>query len=362
MKIGIITFHCAYNFGSALQTWALKKQLENMGNIVQVVDYRGNDFDKYKLMYAPNPRQAIVSSVCLIKNIKRRSAFESFINREFNCTERFTTKNEAKLAEIANQFDCFICGSDQIWNLDCTNGPVPPYFLSFAGTARRIAYAPSLSHMSFQAEHFTDYHKRLIKEWLSRFEALSVREESTINLFQPLTSTEIQTCLDPTLLLSADDYSSIIAPVEGVRGKLFVYMLERNETLLQYASNLAELMDVDIAYISRRRLAFEVCAENYYGVGPAEFLGIIRDAKAVLTNSFHATVFSLLFGKPFQTFVTQRSGIRMVEFLEKVGASDRLTDGKKTTLPAAASKSLVNSRLELLRGQSRSFLERALGE
>lgn len=363
MRIGIITFHCSYNFGSALQAWALKRVLEERGHQVSVIDYRGKDYDQYRLIRADSPRSLLSSAVFFASNRRRRSSFESFISGQLNLTKRYGVNDEERMAlELPALFDCFVCGSDQIWNLDCTEGPVGPYFLNFAGNARRVAYAASLSHLSFDNRYFGPEERDRIAGWLKRFSAVSVREASTAPIYQPLCSQRIETCLDPTLLLNAVDYGEIVAPVSEARETLFVYMLERNDGLIRYAGSLARKMGLSVSYVSKRRLDFGVPARNFYGIGPSEFLGIIQGCSAVVTNSFHATVFSLLFGVPFQTFATNKSGSRMKELLVALDAEDNLIDGTASSEPCAVSGENLSHHLEKMRAGSKAFLDRALGE
>lgn len=363
MRIGIVTFHCAYNFGSALQTWALKRQLERMGHEARVVDYRGADFDQYRLIQTFSLKAVLASLAFYGPNRRRRDAFERFIAEGLAPTARYGVADEGRMvAELPDQFDCFICGSDQIWNLDCTCGPVGPYFLSFAGDARRVAYAPSLSHVSFEERNFGPAQREQIAAWLARFSAVSVREEVTAPLYQPLCPVPIETCLDPTLLLDAADYEGLAVAMPDAPGTLFVYMLEKNPELVAYAGRLAREMGVSVSYVSKHRLDFGVPARNYYGVGPREFLGLMRGCAAVVTNSFHATVFSLLFGVPFQTFATERSGARMRELLDEVGGAEHLTDGSALLEPVAVPAELLAPRLNELRSGSVAFLNRALAE
>lgn len=363
MKIGLITFHCSYNFGSALQAYALKTLLNQMGHEVSVVDYRSRDYRIYRLFRFSWPRTMISNVVHIPDNYKRMQSFERFIAKYMNLTrKRYTYRDDDELIELSDQFDCFVCGSDQIWNLDCTHGPVGPYFLDFAGNKRRVAYAPSLAHDSFNDIYFGPAQKKQISEWLSSFSAISVREASTIPLFQPLTDIPIEVCLDPTLLLRAQDYDSISSQVSGAKGTLFVYMLEINDQLVDYAGRLAREMGLTVSYVSKRRLYFGVKAKNYYGVGPSEFLGLVRRSAAVITNSFHATVFSLLFGVPFQTFVTERSGSRMRELLTLLAEEGHLIDGSNMVEPTSVDPERLVSRLAVLRKCSLDFLARALTE
>ena len=363
MRVGIVTFHCAYNFGSALQAWALKRSIEALGHEVRTVDYRGADFKQYKLVSLTRPERFLSNIRNYSRNKVRRDAFENFISGELSLTDgRYTGRTQGRMTGLSVDFDCFVCGSDQIWNLDCTHGPVGPYFLDFAGDARRVAYAPSLSHVRFEESNYGPAQREQVAAWLSRFSAISVRERSTVPLFQPLVGRPIDVCLDPTLLLGATDYESLVRRPEGLEGSLFVYMLERNDCLVRYAGRLAKKMNRDICYVSKEPLDFGVSARNLYGIGPREFLGVIDGCAAVVTNSFHATVFSLLFGRPFETFVTERSGSRMRELLESVGAESHLVDGSKVILPTDVGAEFDLASLTSQRNHSRTFLAQALGE
>ena len=139
MRIGTITFHCAYNFGSALQTYALRKYLTNLGHDVHVIDYRSADFNGYKIFRGIGVKSFIADLLFLPGNLRRRSSFQSFWHKCFGLTSRTYEGADAErsLAEDLKDYDALICGSDQIWNLDCTLGPVPPFFLSFASMEQR---------------------------------------------------------------------------------------------------------------------------------------------------------------------------------------------------------------------------------
>ena len=346
-----------------MQVWSLKSYLEAARHEVNVIDYRGDDFKQYELVISDSPKSLISSILFYRKNQARARAFENFIDEYLAPTERYGVDAAAaeRMESLANEFDCFICGSDQIWNLDCTNGPVPAYFLDFAGDRRRIAYAPSLSHASFKPENFSVADRERIASWLARFRAVSVREASTAHIFQPLCPTKIETCLDPTLLLDAAGYGRIMVDVPDARGTLFVYMLEANQALIDYAGALARRMGLSVCYVSKKPLRFGVPARNYYGCGPREFLGLVRDADAVVTNSFHATVFSILFGTPFQTFGTQRSSSRMRELLDALDMGDRLVDGSAVAAPEPVDTARAAQLLAPMRASSEAFLADALG-
>lgn len=320
MNIGIITFHGALNFGSALQAYALRTALVNEGHKVRIINYRALDYEQYSLIQVRHPRTLLRTLTHWKSFHSRWAAFNSFANDYFSLTDKaYSSNEEGALAELATEFDCFICGSDQIWNLDCTRGVVEPFFLSFAGDKRRIAYAPSLAHTSFKPENFD---QELVASLLSKFDYLSVREEETLSLFQPLVDKPIDVVLDPTLLLGASDYAdmSVKAVVDGEYA--FLYLLRDCSELIESACRMTLDSGVRFAYVSDRDLPIPNSI-NLFGIGPREFISLIAHASLVLTNSFHATVFSVLFHKPFRVFATDKSGARMRDLLYNLGISER---------------------------------------
>lgn len=361
MRIGIITFHCAYNFGSALQAFALRKYLSSCGHDAVVIDYRSRDFEQYRLFHWGSPLTMAKDLYLLGRNIRRREAFETFLRDEVGITPRsYDWSDEEHLVELQDDFDCFVCGSDQIWNLDCTRGPVAPFFLSFAGNRKRVAYAPSLAHESFRPEYFGAKERREISTWLSAFDAISVREASTAKTFSSLTDQPIAQCIDPTLLLDGDDYKPLMRAIGLNAPYLFVYMLERCDELVAKADGLALRHGLEIIYISKRPIVFKSKSRNYFGCGPGEFLWLLAHARAVVTNSFHATVFSLLLEVPFLTFPTRRSGSRMRELLLSLGVEDHLAGEGAHEDPLPVGRETYASHLESLRAASKKFLHESL--
>lgn len=351
MKVGIVTFHCSYNFGSALQAYALQHAIASLGNESRIIDYRSKDFNQYRLFHFFHPVAMVRDVVHFKRNLRRRDAFRAFWKNSFNLTERtYSYSNEDELADLIGQFDAFVCGSDQIWNLDCTRGVVPPFFLSFAGDCRRVAYAPSLAHTSF-SENFFD--RKKVAGLLGKFDFLSVREEETVPLFQPLVHKKIEVVLDPTLLFNANEYESMLGP-SPADDYIFVYLLRECPELVASAKRLAGKSGKKVYYIADQRLGIKD-AIDCFGVGPDVFVSLIAHASTVLTNSFHATVFSVLYKREFQSFAMDASGARMRDLLEKLGISERLRDPF-----APVDWDSLQDRLDILRNSSWDYLREAL--
>ena len=231
-----------------------------------------------------------------------------------------------------------------------------PYFLSFAGDSRRVAYAPSLAHTFFRPENFDE---QLVSDLLSRFDFLSVREEETVPLFQPLVDTPIDVVLDPTLLLESDDYTDM-ASKDVLQGEyIFMYLLRECPELIESTVAMTEATGMKVAYISENNLDIPNSI-NLFGVGPEEFVSLIAHADLIVTNSFHATVFSVLFHKPFRVYATDKSGARMRDLLGNIGLSDRCVNVMCADDVPPCDWGDVDSLLDSLREHSWAYLRKAL--
>lgn len=357
MRVGIITFHCSYNYGSVLQAYALQEAVRNLVDEVAIIDYRSRDFNQYHIIRPLRPWKIPRSLLNLDGLTRRKHAFNVFFERFFQLTEnRYSYLNERKLLGLQGRFDAFICGSDQIWNLDCTGGAIEPFFLSFAGDKRRIAYAPSLAHTSFRPDYFD---KGKVASLLSRFDFLSVREEETLPLFQPLVDKKIEVALDPTLLLGAEAYRDMVGERVQDAPYIFIYLLRECPELVKSAAEMSEASKMKVYYISERDLPIPG-AVNLFGAGPEEFVSLIAHAGAVLTNSFHATVFSILFRKPFRVYATDLSASRMRGLLASLDILERCVDEADAGPIASVDWGDVELRLDRLRAGSWAYLREAL--
>lgn len=367
MKIGTITFHCAYNYGSVLQSFALKTYLEQLGNDVSVINYHSPNFDQYKLFHPTNLRHLCSDILFFPRNVRRKKAFETFQRRHLNLTRCYEGPNaEHEISKDADAFDAVICGSDQIWNLDCTQGLDGCYFLRFApDSVRKIAYAPSLSQTQFQLRFFDEKTKIELGRLLDRFHAISVRERSTVPMYQKLTDKPIQVAIDPTLLLNAAAYRNIEAVLpKGVKnnGFIFAYTLWPNQKMVDYIDRLAQKTGLPIVYSSKIPIHYRSCSINCYGMSPDLFLTLIDKAQYVISNSFHATVFSVLFHKAFLTFGKGKSTSRMSDLLTQLGLQDHIVsdDYEGEEIPTGADYTVVDDLLDKMRQDSEQFLRNAL--
>lgn len=318
MKIGILTFYYdTINYGGALQAYALCKKIEQMGYIAEQIAFDthlGSLSNKRKitikwifsatLKILPKIRSCIKSRRMKAAMEKwkvfandRHQAFKNFLE---NLTPHspcvFTEDTICKANEM---YDAFITGSDQVWNVNWYN---PIYFLDFANKSK---YTFSYAAGALDKE-LTKAKKAALKRHFSRLNAISVRESSSVKRFSPLVNKPIEYVLDPTLLLSEDDWSQI-AEAPAIKEKyIFCYFLTNNESERKLATEFAERNGYKLANIPF--MNYKTALDQDFGdisdtkVSPEKFLGLIQNAEFIFTDSFHASVFSLIFKKKFVVF------------------------------------------------------------
>lgn len=323
MKTGILTFHGSDNYGSVLQAYALVTYLNQKGIDAETVDYNfEHDYRQYKVFrtykYKSSPKAFVSDCISFVPHLKRRYNFAAFRRNYLRLSPKKISEVE-ELSSITKDYDAFICGSDQIWNLDCTNGVNDAYFLRFADKDKlKIAYAPSIGSYSLIQED-----KEKLRERLAEFDAISVRESSMLGVMEQIDSgLKAQVVLDPTMLLTAEDYKNELT-AEPADGKyIFVYILGGSKAyadILAYAREAASQIGCKIRYIIDNNNGLQrLPGKDFSGCSPCDFLALLRDAEYVLTNSFHATVFSILFHKNFTSFERGASTGRITDLLDLV--------------------------------------------
>lgn len=281
MKIGIVTID-SVNYGNKLQNYALQHVLRDFGFEVETYFYNttiNNIHNKIKMM-----------ACCIVRS--KAYKFSSF--RKLIKWSQFTFDTLYLNKDITNQYKYFIAGSDQIWNpLFSFNGIAN--FLTFVRPEKRISYAASFGVNHIPLEKKKDYIK-----WLSEIPNISVREETGADIVEELIGVRPQVVLDPTLLLTSAEWHKI--------AKKPSFKLPKKYALKYFLGNSDENVSTVQNYLSDEKglNTFDIRALNKMGkeipVGPSEFLYLIENAECVITDSFHGSVFSILFKKPFVVF------------------------------------------------------------
>jgi len=364
MKIGILTYHSAHNYGAMLQAYALQTNLKDLGHEVQFVHYHSESLElknrrKQKIR---SLRQLVVRVAVFVlrKKFKRRfSNFESFMKSNLKCTRRYKSTDE--LNEDPPVFDAFICGSDQVWNMG--SGGEPAFFLRFpVGDAKRISYAASFGSGSIPQE----YEKRLV-EWVQPFDAVSVRESTGVDILKNISGTDACQVMDPVFLLSSDEWNQIAIEPEYTREYILFYSLEPSKKVSDLLKYLSKSLNMPIVILGKGG-GFVLTCKTRMAIdsGPAEFLGWFKRASFVVTNSFHATAFSIIYRKPFFTIPHSTRNARMESLLQLTGllsrqiVDDDMLGGVSDESMRDIDYSEVVKKLELEIEKSGDFLNQAL--
>lgn len=367
MDIKIITCHDVYNYGASLQAYALMHFLENNRHQATIIDYlpeyKHGKYDYHLEKKGLFGRLAVVFPLfkpllsrlryrSLWKFMGRKTAFDIFKKDCLQITlHRYSTLQDFNLHPL--RADLFIAGSDQIWNPNYGNGKDPVYYCGFVDeNTRCISYAAS-----FGVEYLEQEEQLVAKKLLQRFDVLSIREMSGVELAKKLGFESINVC-DPVFLLSTDDWETICRRHIDYKYLLIYDFKNDNPRLKQAAMLLAKEKNLKIISINDD-ITIPYADLNINNAGPIEFIEYIRDAEFVISSSFHATAFSVMFKKEFLAFplIGHKNDSRMVDFLSMLGIADRFNPGEiQNIVETQIDYSIVDERLQVFISSSKKWL------
>lgn len=332
MKIYTITCHNVYNHGAILQAYALMTYLQQQGHEVEIIDYQPSYLNNhYKLFRIDHPRwnknwlwRLIYLMVKLpgrIWGLKRKIAFDRFREKYLVLTKDCYSSN-TELKKRLPKADVYICGSDQIWNSTFPNGRDPAFYLDFAPKEKRkLSYAAS-----FATDYIPEEIVPFVKEKLCYLDHISVREQSGVSLVRQLKIGNVKHVVDPTFLLSKEHWNNLARSMKEPKKKyILVYDFDHSPILKNIAMEIAYKTGYSIYSVNPNKINF---ADKYFKfVGPDTFLALIRNASFVVSNSYHALIFSLIYEKNFAIVKRMESiNTRMRDLLKELHLSDRLID------------------------------------
>lgn len=331
MKVGIITFHRAINYGAVLQAYALQQILTNMGYDAEIVDYRCNKIERaYSFVEKLKQAKSLKYVVYLIlkrlfPGLKKKRFINKFVKKNLKMSEEYTFQT---IKNTNNKYDLFITGSDQVWNYNHT-GFDDTYFLKFVEQkSKKKSYAASFGFNKLNTEVHDKY-----KELLKDFSIISVRENSGTEIIkQLLPEKKAIVSADPTFLLTKQQWERLCDFEKNNLGSyVLIYELIRSDSLREFACGIAKEKNYKVICISdewdnKDNVKF------LYGASPEEFLWLIKNAKAVCTNSFHGTAFSINFNTPVCVELLKAGmaslNTRILELLETFSINDRIINDK----------------------------------
>ncbi len=359
----IVTYHRSNSYGACLQALATYAVFANRGYQTEFIDYineyehSSNNATVAQCLRSGNIKRSVAVGVQNALGASRytKQAFEAFHQR-LPKTQR-TYSDIEQLSEICS--DVLIAGSDQLWNPTISGGVDPVFFLQFGSTKLRISLATSMGN-----HVFTSKEARAVKEALSSFSAISVRERFAANQIEQIVDTPAYLCLDPTLLVPRAFWDELTQKPNQApeTDYLLVFTLKSWSQDEQNAWNhYADLLGIPSYRIINMKIPSKGNTTNLYGVTPEEFLWLFKHAAFICTDSFHGTVFSILFERPFITFPNcSGNNVRMEELLSLTELAERF-DGLNGAHPSlkvdfSAARNALNAR----RTEASAWLDSAL--
>ena len=301
MKIKTITCHDCYNLGASLQAFALQYYLESLGHDVQIINYKpGYLSGHFRFGAVNNPvfDRPIVKQLYLLAklpgrllSLSRKKAFDRFTVKYLNLTRRYNSYEELKAD--APEADAYIAGSDQIWNTLFPNGRDAAFYLDFGKSeVRRISYAAS-----FATKEVVPEFREFVSKELRNLNFISIREKISLPLLNSLGRTDGVAVCDPVFLLSKDEWKKLAdsCKIDLNEKYLLVYLTDKSDEIKQIALKIHKATGWKIYGVGQFREKW--IHKCYVNAGPLDFVKIINEAQYVISNSFHATAFSLILEK-----------------------------------------------------------------
>lgn len=368
-KVGIITFHSAYNYGSVLQAYATQEAINSLGYEAEIINYRLEEQKKVysNLRFKYGCSELIKDLTLLPIYFKRNSKykkFEDFIEKKIDTSS--VCKTPEDVYNLCDRYEIAISGSDQIWNKHSLElehidwNYMNPYLLKNFG-CRKISYASSIANMSDEEI------KKIISE-VKKFQAVSMRERSSAKKISVLAEIKVSSVLDPTFLLKKDDWINKLN-LKQTKDKYILYYslggLKRfkkiEKTLIEVSkNNNCKIFVITPFCFVKKNKHFNPLSD----CGPIEFLTAIYNANSIITDSYHGTILSVNFGKNvFSLCKKGGSEFRKTDILNQIGMKDRIITNPNDLVNKQFENinyESVYENLDKLREKSLFYLKNAL--
>ncbi len=361
-KSSTVTYYAEYNYGAVLQAYSLQNYLLNNGVENEIIHLKyASQMWKNKIFSRRFTARAIVKNIIKFANLRSivlyRKKMKNFVNENLKLTRPYESYQD--LLDNGPQSDFYFCGSDQIWNV--SKKIRKEFFLEFVKTGKKIAYAPSIA-----VHNIDDYSEHYFKTQLSAFSAISVREQSGLDILNYAGITNCSVCMDPVFLHSKEFWMEKCKNFteQTPRKKyILVYSLDDSPELLKTLRHLADTKKLPIYVITTDGFTKIKNCKKISKASPLEFLNLILNAEYVVSSSFHGLAFSLIFDKKFLAYANKVSGSRTKDLLTRVGLDENLIE-KDIDIAVADTIQYdsVHKKMQYEISQSEKFIKDALNE
>ena len=348
-KVAIMTFSYSQNMGTLLQAYALKEYIEKQGFVCDLVMYRR--FDRKPFETIKGIPDAFDTVLHIFSGMRKIGKIDKFRQKYLSFTPGvYETAEEMKV--LNRDYDIFVAGSDQIWNVH--KGIVKPYFLTFAEKEQKtIAYSAS-----FGLSTLPEQYKEEVKTYLKTFDAISIREQTGMEIAGNLVSREYTKTIDPVFLKPRQEWESLCEERKIKEDYIFVYPTQITDLLQETVIRAKQELGCKVYSL----FYFKGVDKSLKDADPIDFINYIRYAKLVIASSFHATAFSLIFQKNLRVIPHKETGSRVVDLLTEVHLSKCLVEENGKNEFDEISYEQVSPVLDEIRLESEQFLKNALLE
>lgn len=325
MKIGILTYQWAINYGAVLQAYALQEKVRELsGGTVDIINFAPPSLVEF---YGLNPlrrgltlKNRLGLVLCFPKKAKKHRLFQKFLSESLCLSP--VTQNVQELAAQLADYDVVISGSDQVWNADICREHLPAYLFDFKlPGVKKAAYAAS-----FGANWIKERHRDITARALKDFAEISTREQQGVSLVEELTGRRVEHVVDPVLLLTADQWRSFSMSKRRFPPYIFLYALQKTPRFLKHLAHIQNALGlpvVDVLPSHDKRKSSRTADYNLYDVCPREWVGLLDGAQYVVTDSFHCSTFSVILEKSFVSLRHSKTDDRVHSLLNLAGLSGR---------------------------------------
>ncbi len=362
VKLGLITLHRVKNYGSVLQAYATQEILKKNNYEAELIDYYPKRYTKLGMLRKVKNQNKYLKNSFILRLIARIIIFPSyclrfknfnkFVKKHLNLSKQ-QYRNYDELKEQLPYNDIYVTGSDQVWNSSWNDGIDECLFLNFPNIKKKIAYAAS-----FGKSHLDDNEKQITKELLSKYNYISLREMSGVNICEDLGIKNTVNVLDPTLLLTANEWREVSSNKFKNEKYILVYNLNRNKKIDNYAENLSKKNGLKVKYLSYQLHELYRNGKMYCNPKVEDFLALIDNAEFVISDSFHATAFSLIFNKQFVIVYPDKFSTRLQSILNLLDLDNRVAKNENDLkiVDKNIDYELVNEKLDIERQKSMEWL------
>lgn len=353
MKVGILTFPNSPSLGCSLQMYALYTKLKDLGADAEIIMYSPDGLIHNRKKGPSTAKQKLQARIAKTFLKSSRPAFERF-EAQLTRFPDVVVKTDAEMEALAARYDRIIVGSDQVWNPAITDADLN-YYLKFSPDfARNASYAPS-----FGIDEVVE-DKEEITRLLANIKFLSAREAQGQKIIKTLTGRDVPMVLDPTMLLERKDWKGQELDTKPCkRPYVLYYTIKPSPRLREYAERFAKANNCVLVTIGGRlREHFDPSRHCVFGAGPGEFLNLVSRAEVVITNSFHGTVFSILYHKKFKVEYSSDTNSRLTNLIDTFGLEAQVADAEDTAYQVSQPDyARVDAILEEKRADSVEYLK-----